>query len=123
MIFGFAAFDEERNPGDHGHDNHGDCGGKVGDGGLNHWLHGEPKTLAFHDFRDMDAVVAGFWKGLFSLFNVFFIDLEFLDAGVFPDVVLQLRFRTEHEGGVDGGVLQFEGTELGDFVRGNNSFV
>ena len=62
MIFVYAAFDEEQNPGDDGHDTHGDRGEKGGDGGLDHWFHGEPATLLFHDFGDVDAVVAGFWK-------------------------------------------------------------
>ena len=58
------------------------------------------------------------WRDFGSDFLVIFINLEFLDAGVFP--VLELRFKTEREGGVDGGVLQFEGTGVGDFVHGNS---
>ena len=57
------------------------------------------------------------WRDFGSDFLVIFINLEFLDAGVFP--VLELRFKTEREGGVDGGVLQFEGTGVGDFVHGD----
>ena len=67
----------------------------------------------------MNAVVTGFWKGLFSLFNVFFIDFEFLDAGVFPDIALELSFKAKHEGGEDGGVLQFEAKSVRNFVHGN----
>ena len=76
--------------------------------------------FVFHDFGDVNAVVTGFWKGLLGLFNVFFIDFQFLDAGVFPDVVLELRFKMEREGGVDGGILQLEGTGVGNFVHGNS---
>ena len=67
----------------------------------------------FHNLGDVDAVVKGSWKGLFSLLDVFFINVEFLDTGVFPDVVFELRFETKGEGGVDGGVLLLEGTVLG----------
>ena len=45
----------------------------------------------FHNLGDVDAVVTGFREGLFSLLDVFFIDVKFLDTGVFPDVVLELR--------------------------------
>ena len=45
------------------------------------------------------------WRDFGSDFLVIFINLEFLDAGVFP--VLELKFKTEREGGVDGGVLHF----------------
>ena len=74
----------------------------------------------FHDFGDVNAVVMGFWKGLFGLFDIFFINVKFLDTGVFPDVVLELRIEAKHEGGKDGGVLQFEGTGVGDFVHGDS---
>ena len=85
---------------------------------MDQWFYGKSSTFVFDDFGDVNAVVTGFWEGLFGLHNVFFINFEFLDAGVFPDIVLELRFQTEREGGVDGGVLQFEGT-VRDFVNGN----
>ena len=51
--------------------------------------------FVFHDFRDVNAVVTRFWKGLLCLFNVFFINFEFLEASVFSDTVLELRFKTK----------------------------
>ena len=59
----------------------------------------------FHDLGDVDAVVTGFREGLFGLLNVVFIDVEFLDTGVFPDVVLELRFKAKGKGRIDGGIL------------------
>ena len=53
--------------------------------------------------------MTGFWKGLFNLFYVFFIDFKILDAGVLPDVVPELRLKAKRVGGVYGVVLQFEG--------------
>ena len=51
--------------------------------------------FVFHNLVDVDAIVMGFWKRLFSLFDVFFIDVKFLDTGVFPNVVLELRFEAK----------------------------
>ena len=76
----------------------------------------------FQNLRDVNAVVTGLREGLFGFLDVFFIDVKFLDAGVFPDVVLELGFEAKGKSGVDGGVFQFEGTGVGDFVHGD-SFV
>ena len=53
---------------------------------MDQWFYGKPLTFVFQDFGDVNAVVTGFWEGLFGLHNVFFINFEFLDAGVFPDL-------------------------------------
>ena len=119
MILGFAVLDEEKDPGDEGHDADGDRGGDCGGGDSDKWFHGKPSAFVFHNLGDVDAVVTGFRERLFSLLNVFVIDVEFLDTGVFPDVVLELRFEAKGKGGIDGGVFQFEGTGVGDFVHGD----
>ena len=105
MIFVSAAFDEEQNPSEDGHDANGNRGGDCGSGDLDERLHGIPSAFVFHDLGDVDAVVAGFRERLFGLLNVFFIDVKFLDTGVFPDIVLELRFEAKGKGGVDGGIF------------------
>ena len=82
MIFGFAA-------GDDGHDADGGRGGHGGDGDLDQWFHGKPSMLVFHNFGDVNAVVMGFGKGLLGLFDIFLIDVKFLDTGIFPEVELE----------------------------------
>ena len=119
MVFGFAAFDEEKDPGYEGHDADRGRGGDCGNGNLDQWFHGKPSALVFHNLGDVDAVVTGFREGLFSLLDVFFIDVKFLDTGVFPDIVLELRLEANCKGGVDGGIFQLEGTGVGDFEHGN----
>ena len=120
MILSSAAFDEEQYPGDDSREAHRGRGGQSRDGDFNQRFHGKPSMFVFHDFGDVNAVVAGFWQRLFGLFNIIFINFEFLDAGVFPDVVLELRFKAKGEGGVDSGVLQFESTGVGNLVHGNS---
>ena len=105
MIFVSAAFDEEQNPSEDGHDANGNRGGDGGGGDLDEWFHGIPSAFVFHDLGDVDTVVAGFREILFGLLDVFFIDVKFLDTGVFPDIVLELRFEAKGKGRIDGGIL------------------
>ena len=70
--------------------------------------------FVFHDFGDVNAVVMGFWKGFFSLFDIFFINVKFLDVGVFPDVVLlELRVEAKRDGGVKGVFSSLRAQVLG----------
>ena len=92
------------------------CLGDCGSGNLDQWFHGKPSVFVFHNLEDVEAVVTGFWEGLFSLLDVFFIDVKFLDTGVFPDK----RFEAKGKSGVGGVILQFEGTGNGDFVHGDS---
>ena len=80
MILGFAVLDEEKDPGDEGHDADGDRGGNCGGGDSDKWFHGKPSAFVFHNLGDVDAVVTGF-------------------------LVLELRFEAKGKGGIDGGVF------------------
>ena len=49
MIFVSATFDEEQDPGEDGHDAHGNRGGDCGGGDLDERFHGIPSSFVFHD--------------------------------------------------------------------------
>ena len=78
--------------------------------------------FVFDVVGDVNAIVSGFVERLFGPVYVFFIDHEFFNVGVLPNIVLELRLKAECKRNIDGGVFQYQSADSGNLVR-RDSFV
>ena len=73
--------------------------------------------FVFDVFGDVNAIVSGFVERLFGHVYVSFIDLEFFNVGVLPNIVLELRLKAECKHKIDGSGFQFQSADGGNLVN------